>query len=156
MFFSLFWFCKNTNFESNSQHFIMSVMMYLSCFDSAKIQILKAIHNNGILGGKAEPVVLILQKYKFWKQFTTNRWRCFVRWSLFWFCKNTNFESNSQHRSRRFYTNSRCFDSAKIQILKAIHNGRNVIFKDIAVVLILQKYKFWKQFTTIRTVTRWD
>ena len=35
-----------------------------------------------------------------------------------------------------------CFDSAKIQILKAIHNLYQFCQSPIAVVLILQKYKF--------------
>ena len=42
---------------------------------------------------------------------------------LFRFCKNTNFESNSQLSDRRPTDDSCCLDSAKIQILKAIHNA---------------------------------
>ena len=37
----------------------------MSCFDSAKIQILKAIHNIYYDAAEIPTVVLILQKYKF-------------------------------------------------------------------------------------------
>ena len=117
----LFWFCKNTNFESNSQLIVKILIHLVNCFDSAKIQILKAIHNNAITAvdtsncfdsakiqilkaihnytkttTQTNKIVLILQKYKFWKQFTTYRAQDKQEHKLFWFCKNTNFESNSQ------------------------------------------------------------
>ena len=61
---------------------------------------------------------------------------------LFRFCKNTNFESNSQPVKSRFVSQTYCLDSAKIQILKAIHNRIRQGYSPDPVVLILQKYKF--------------
>ena len=43
-----------------------------------------------------------------------------------------------------------CVVSTKIQILKAIHNCRPQAKRYWGVVLYLRKYKFWKQFTTLK------
>ena len=62
---------ENTNFESNSQPLPALAPGWPSCVVSTKIQILKAIHNDGSVVITDKDVVLYLRKYKFWKQFTT-------------------------------------------------------------------------------------
>ena len=88
--------CKVTNFESNSQPASFAVRMSRCCIASAKLQILKAIHNN-VAAGKQ-------------------------RSGLYCECKVTNFESNSQLIVVYYYIRICCIASAKLQILKAIHN----------------------------------
>ena len=140
--------CKVTNFESNSQQFNQFWNMSLCCIASAKLQILKAIHNRCLRLYHKSRVVLRVQSYKFWKQFTT-RW-CPFHCSrlLYCECKVTNFESNSQRTPLRFPHGRCCIASAKLQILKAIHNRYAILEFAVFVVLRVQSYKFWKQFTT--------
>ena len=141
---------ENTNFESNSQPNRKRRGTLSCCVVSTKIQILKAIHNYYVLIVFCNIVVLYLRKYKFWKQFTTSR---FLVWFLTQLCciyENTNFESNSQLIPMIGQIGLRCVVSTKIQILKAIHNWNISVRIKKVVVLYLRKYKFWKQFTTIR------
>ena len=141
---------ENTNFESNSQQRCFFVKFWHRCVVSTKIQILKAIHNYFFCWKHLTAVVLYLRKYKFWKQFTTFACLISVAKSLCCIYENTNFESNSQPRRRSQNENWSCVVSTKIQILKAIHNCTSIKKKIVNVVLYLRKYKFWKQFTTIK------
>ena len=113
---------KDTNFESNSQHYLNGDRERFGCFRMTKIQILKAIHNVIRRFRLNSEVVFEWQRYKFWKQFTT-----FSACLIFIFC---------------------CFRMTKIQILKAIHNFSGWRYFYICVVFEWQRYKFWKQFTT--------
>ena len=70
--------------------------MRTCCIASAKLQILKAIHNS-------------CKAFNF-------------SFELYCECKVTNFESNSQLLSFSCLLNFCCIASAKLQILKAIHN----------------------------------
>jgi len=112
---------KDTNFESNSQPRLRCPMLWRLLFMMSKIQILKAIHNSCttkvIWDGAVYDVkdtnfesnsqhlhpvsvpekrCLWCQRYKFWKQFTTEKYQ------------SVNY--------------SKLFMMSKIQILKAIHN----------------------------------
>ena len=87
---------ENTNFESNSQLVGGIGAAFLCCVVSTKIQILKAIHNCCCYRVWYLDVVLYLRKYKFWKQFTTNRQLFLEFTGLCCIYENTNFESNSQ------------------------------------------------------------
>ena len=141
--------CKVTNFESNSQLAALPLCSPCSCIASAKLQILKAIHNISLSVSFMIAVVLRVQSYKFWKQFTTGG---FLQWRhrlLYCECKVTNFESNSQLPNAAKRLLNRCIASAKLQILKAIHNLISEIQQTTTVVLRVQSYKFWKQFTTL-------
>ena len=93
-------------------------------------------------------VVLYLRKYKFWKQFTTEKFYRTRKRMLCCIYENTNFESNSQPYKVGEVKLPCCVVSTKIQILKAIHNQQWLIRSRTSVVLYLRKYKFWKQFTT--------
>ena len=73
----------------------------LKFLDFAKIQFLKAIHN------------------------LTNQQN--VSSTVFRFCKNTIFESNSQLQLINSWKSSEFLDFAKIQFLKAIHNVRQLV-----------------------------
>ncbi len=141
---------ENTNFESNSQLKNSWTTPKVSCVVSTKIQILKAIHNCRLCCTLVAIVVLYLRKYKFWKQFTTvtNIIRNF--YGLCCIYENTNFESNSQRIVQWLFQKFSCVVSTKIQILKAIHNFDALKRKTAKVVLYLRKYKFWKQFTTVK------
>ena len=94
-------------------------------------------------------VVFGRQRYKIWKQFTTCiRYNCH-NLLLFSDVKDTKFESNSQQsiRTERFWNG--CFRTSKIQNLKAIHNENWIEDETMTVVFGRQRYKIWKQFTTI-------
>ena len=118
----LFILCKNTKFQSNSQH----------------------------ISGKTSEfsVVYPLQKYKISKQFTTLTEDRDKLAKLFILCKNTKFQSNSQPPSVLLKARFSCLSSAKIQNFKAIHNQIQEIKSQTGVVYPLQKYKISKQFTT--------
>ena len=111
---------------------------------------MKAIHNTPSIFQENHHVVLYLRKYKFWKQFTTSLFGGSPKDMLCCIYENTNFESNSQLEVVSFAHWNRCVVSTKIQILKAIHNWNISVRIKKVVVLYLRKYKFWKQFTTIR------
>ena len=125
--FELFLKVKDTNFESNSQLAPCSPLVCPCCFWKSKIQILKAIHNDLDFCEIENIAVSESQRYKFWKQFTTTSCCNRLRKVLFLKVKDTNFESNSQHRIYSF-------------------------LRDFA-VSESQRYKFWKQFTTATTYT---
>ena len=118
----------------------------------SKIQILKAIHNTGDMKGITREVVSDV--------------------------KDTNFESYSQRRAVRFPIVAVLFQMSKIQILKAIHNPNYSNYNYWIVVSDVkdtnfesysqrqrvclwkprgcfrcQRYKFWKLFTTINTLS---
>jgi len=94
--FVLFLNVKDTNFESNSQ------------LNQLSLNAVEAVSKR--------------QRYKFWKQFTTQYLLILCSLKLFLNVKDTNFESNSQRFRQSFLP--------KIAVSKR------------------QRYKFWKQFTT--------
>ena len=139
---------KDTNFESNSQPLSKYWVNRHCCFRMTKIQILKAIHNFILIYIIIMLVVFEWQRCKFWKQFTTRANEYTVNKRLFSNDKDTNFESNSQHRDSTLWIHCCCFRMTKIQILKAIHNKIDMQSINLIVVFEWQRYKFWKQFTT--------
>ncbi len=171
----LFLKVKDTNFESNSQLPVWFYFVRLSCFWKSKIQILKAIHNlltkplqrlrscfwkskiqilKAIHNIVANIVVYFSavsesQRYKFWKQFTTQYSENAIKDALFLKVKDTNFESNSQQLLYISNLHMCCFWKSKIQILKAIHNAGWLHQSHHNAVSESQRYKFWKQFTTM-------
>ena len=114
---------KSTKSESNSQLRRHVATFPLCCESSAKVQNLKAIHNP-------------------WS-------RALMIFELWVIGKSTKSESNSQLSLFVIYAYVGCESSAKVQNLKAIHNFRQLIFHRYPVVSHRQKYKIWKQFTTI-------
>ena len=65
----------------------------------------------------------------------------------------TNFESNSQPRFDAIDASTRCFRCKFTQILKAIHNHIWHMKMIILVVSDANLHKFWKQFTTVMSIT---
>ena len=114
---------KDTKSESNSQHYLWPKWCILRCGSRSKIQNLKAIHNILRMCSSPNCVVAQGQRYKIWKQFTTY--------------KRTYLISNS------------CGSRSKIQNLKAIHNDVDDAILFYMVVAQGQRYKIWKQFTTL-------
>ena len=92
------------------------------CFRCKFTQILKAIHNRVHVFEKPRTIVSDANLHKFWKQFTTLRFR--------------SLQSPD------------CFRCKFTQILKAIHNiGANAHLLN-TIVSDANLHKFWKQFTT--------
>ena len=144
----LFQTCKDTKFESNSQPKPITIKTQANCFRRAKIQNLRAIHN--YLGRTYTNCFIVsdVQRYKIWEQFTTNNTSQSLVSILFQTCKDTKFESNSQHRFKIVFAAADCFRRAKIQNLRAIHNTTQNWLKKNGIVSDVQRYKIWEQFTT--------
>ena len=64
-------FDKDTKFESNSQHSVCITLCISGCFYLTKIQNLKAILNYRLSVFYAVGGAFIWQRYKIWKQFST-------------------------------------------------------------------------------------
>ncbi len=88
------------------------------------------------------------QRYKKWKQFTTQvlmGTTCTRLWTIH---KDTKNESNSQPTAKNLKSIWSCELYTKIQKMKAIHNESSR-FSDLSfAVNYTQRYKKWKQFTT--------
>ena len=63
--------------------------------------------------------------------------------------KDTKFESKSQHLPAVLDNNCNCFYWSKIQNLKANHNIRFISFPKCFIAFTGQRYKIWKQITTL-------
>ena len=144
-----------------------------SCELYTKIQKMKAIHNYDTYSYFLRAAVNYTQRYKKWKQFTTNIMYVEVIITLWTIHKDTKNESNSQLHRMLNLNSRRCELYTKIQKMKAIHNRSNLchiygmlwtIHKDTKnesnsqlpvleylvrrAVNYTQRYKKWKQFTT--------
>ena len=109
---------------------------------------MKAIHNLLHAADMAFLAVNYTQRYKKWKQFTTNNSASNFRLSLWTIHKDTKNESNSQLKSWAKKSRHRCELYTKIQKMKAIHNRASGGFRITNAVNYTQRYKKWKQFTT--------
>ena len=124
----LYSICQRYNFESNLQPFHLLCRRNHTVFDMSKIQ--------------------------FWKQFTTGRWRGRI-WSwLYSICQRYNFESNLQRCSFNASLVVNCIRYVKDTILKAIYNGKTVVYETFTTVFDMSKIQFWKQFTTTNDLKR--
>ena len=115
---------KDTKNESNSQRHWRQALPYGRCELYTKIQKMKAIHNEPTGHHPRRRAVNYTQRYKKWKQFTTELSVLFLRYSC------------------ELYT--------KIQKMKAIHNCPSRVRVGAGAVNYTQRYKKWKQFTTPR------
>ena len=89
------------------------------------------------------------QRYKIWKQFTTLQVIPQPLRKLWLKVKDTKSESNSQRIPKSHSSHCSCGSRSKIQNLKAIHNPDFITCKKVPVVAQGQRYKIWKQFTTV-------
>ena len=111
---------------------------------------MKAIHNSVIDFKGRSIAVNYIQRYKKWKQFTTNTFDLSFQNKLWTIYKDTKNESNSQLRRSDKAVGTRCELYTKIQKMKAIHNRRLWVAIQCLAVNYIQRYKKWKQFTTTR------
>ena len=169
---------KDTIFESKSQRINAIFGQVGRCLSMSKIQFLKANHNSICFGCFFYHVVYQCQRYNFWKQITTltacfySFWSClsmskiqFLKANhnhisivllinmLFINVKDTIFESKSQRSVNSQLTNTSCLSMSKIQFLKANHNASPFRQELWCVVYQCQRYNFWKQITTLNSVT---
>ena len=140
---------KDTKFESKSQHVQNPILLIVNCFYWSKIQNLKANHNYHLDCVNDGVIAFIGQRYKIWKQITTNYMLPIINLSLLLLVKDTKFESKSQQLFRQFYWWANCFYWSKIQNLKANHNNIRVLKVTALIAFIGQRYKIWKQITTM-------
>ena len=113
---------KDTKNESNSQHFLKYADKYTRCELYTKIQKMKAIHNTSAYGHDLHAAVNYTQRYKKWKQFTTDREELEEYLKLWTIHKDTKNESNSQREQPIQRFELCCELYTKIQKMKAIHN----------------------------------
>ena len=139
---------KDTKFESKSQPDLRSQALYNYCFYWSKIQNLKANHNISSNWTLTVPIAFIGQRYKIWKQITTQDIYKQCRQSLLLLVKDTKFESKSQPLNGSKRIKSNCFYWSKIQNLKANHNSGALELRKREIAFIGQRYKIWKQITT--------
>ncbi len=114
---------KDTKNESNSQLFPLAAIMEVCCELYTKIQKMKAIHNHNCRATRRNQAVNYTQRYKKWKQFTTDGAYLGGSSKLWTIHKDTKNESNSQ-------------------LCQIYHTVRTA-------VNYTQRYKKWKQFTTV-------
>ena len=88
---------KDTKFESKSQHFLGNIGGSVDCFYWSKIQNLKANHNHHEFASYIIFIAFIGQRYKIWKQITTQIIFLPIPNVLLLLVKDTKFESKSQH-----------------------------------------------------------
>ena len=99
--------------------------MELSCELYTKIQKMKAIHNCGECLTTLLDAVNYTQRYKKWKQFTTNQQAQTAYNKLWTIHKDTKNESNSQLAFFKIYCDYCCELYTTTQKMKAIHNMLN-------------------------------
>ena len=139
---------KDTKNESNSQRNLFRMALFICCELYTKIQKMKAIHNSSNVRMVKEIAVNYTQRYKKWKQFTTNRFVYVYIRGLWTIHKDTKNESNSQRVEPRKHNVGCCELYTKIQKMKAIHNRSSAAQWRYRAVNYTQRYKKWKQFTT--------
>ena len=143
---------KDTKNESNSQLIADYCQKLYCCELYTKIQKMKAIHNSGRLRMGMWFAVNYTQRYKKWKQFTTQTPKTAKPWVLWTIHKDTKNESNSQPSCDASFSKVCCELYTKIQKMKAIHNWCRAWVQSPAAVNYTQRYKKWKQFTTRKGV----
>ena len=89
------------------------------------------------------------QRYKIWKQITTTTAKLLVINQLLLLVKDTKFESKSQRSASSLTGQPDCFYWSKIQNLKANHNCALVYKQSNRIAFTGQRYKIWKQITTL-------
>ena len=140
---------KDTKNESNSQLYLHDYLCSIGCELYTKIQKMKAIHNTYKNRDYEHNAVNYTQRYKKWKQFTTilsERSSVILLWTIH---KDTKNESNSQLNLRFVVKGACCELYTKIQKMKAIHNTCQCHLQVAEAVNYTQRYKKWKQFTTM-------
>ena len=141
---------KDTKFESKSQQRRWGMTSEEYCFYWSKIQNLKANHNPLTIYVSKRKIAFTGQRYKIWKQITTdnNYKNRFLK--LLLLVKDTKFESKSQQITIIRIGFWNCFYWSKIQNLKANHNQLARQVRKLIIAFTGQRYKIWNQITTRR------
>ena len=139
---------KDTKFESKSQLIQRITKERANCFYWSKIQNLKANHNRQARHLPRFDIAFTGQRYKIWKQITTDRINIVYEIGLLLLVKDTKFESKSQPVDDPVSTLPNCFYWSKIQNLKANHNRSHQHRLRNRIAFTGQRYKIWKQITT--------
>ena len=136
-------------FESESQPHTFIVLSHTGCCLSYKDTILKA--NHSILGIFHEflPAVAYPTKILFWKRITAHDEGYVYAYMLLLILQRYYFESESQRKSMKLTGMERCCLSYKDTILKANHSHNIPIIFNTGLLLILQRYYFFKWIITI-------
>ena len=95
-------------------------------------------------------IAFIGQRYKIWKQITTENEIEEGVCLLLLLVKDTKFESKSQLKKDNLAADTDCFYWSKIQNLKANHNNDVFGVNVDSIAFIGQRYKIWKQITTVK------
>ena len=145
---------KDTKFESKSQLKAAIRLSAGNCFYWSKIQNLKANHNVPFSMEARMRIAFTGQRYKIWKQITTQSHLGSNLGVLLLLVKDTKFESKSQPGGFSFFGKMHCFYWSKIQNLKANHNAFHYTSQTGAIAFTGQRYKIWKQITTIMDIIK--
>ena len=122
----LVWFiCAKIQFESNSQRHPHNPLATLGCGLSVRRYNLKAIHNSCHCEVVQGLGVVYLCEDTIWKQFTTVCVSTFMFLWVWFICAKIQFESNSQHITKKKAPGNWCGLSVRRYNLKAIHNARS-------------------------------
>ena len=140
---------KDTKSESNSQQLVADAVTLAVVAQGQRYKIWKQFTTRRRVMRLPVYVVAQGQRYKIWKQFTTILTEFRSPWQLWLKVKDTKSESNSQLVLGVYEFAFRCGSRSKIQNLKAIHNCLTFCLVSFDVVAQGQRYKIWKQFTTM-------
>ena len=143
---------KDTKFESKSQLVTPASEQVSDCFYWSKIQNLKANHNKLQAVSPIHCIAFTGQRYKIWKQITTQWQSTIYKPWLLLLVKDTKFESKSQHQKVYYDFYRNCFYWSKIQNLKANHNRNGFGCLGCHIAFTGQRYKIWKQITTVSLI----
>ena len=139
---------QRTQSESKSQLVIVWRHNPYFCMQSIKEHNLKANHNGLMVAEWTWSSVCNLSKNTIWKQITTSKWGNCKQSVLYAIYQRTQSESKSQRYLGIGLTPLICMQSIKEHNLKANHNVRTGILREVISVCNLSKNTIWKQITT--------
>ena len=112
---------KTTKFESNSQRYVVHLLLPYCCYQSQNYKIWKQFTTNGT-HDESTDTLLSITKLQNLKAIHNRSSECLIIAQVVINHKTTKFESNSQHQNTFNHSMIGCYQS--------------------------QNYKIWKQFTT--------
>ena len=133
---------KDTKFESKSQLQQLLVICEANCFYWSKIQNLKANHNLPHSLTTLCTIAFTGQRYKIWKQITTNSDASSMRSKLLLLVKDTKFESKSQQDTRALSETKIAFTGQRYKIWKQITTCLNNSYSNLLLLLLVKDTKF--------------
>ena len=144
----LFQIPQRYRFSSKSQHQMVLVLTYSSCFRYHKGTDFQANHNYCVETFNDLFVVLDTTKVQIFKQITTLLYSSRIHSMLFQIPQRYRFSSKSQQSLIYVVMSDCCFRYHKGTDFQANHNRTGVILQIIQVVLDTTKVQIFKQITT--------